>query len=126
MPLKRANEQTPCGALFDILKRFGGISHKELASPCGALFDILKRFGGISHKELASMFLSERPLADGRSPQSRSSDRSWVSRFVVHAPADASQERLFRDYGVAAQRVMNRLRTSRSGSRTCAEIGGEP
>lgn len=29
MPLKRANEQTPCGALFDILKRFGGISHKE-------------------------------------------------------------------------------------------------
>ena len=100
MPLKRANEQTPCGALFDILKRFGGISHKELAS----------------------MILSERPLADGRSPQSRSSDRSWVSRFVVHAPADASQERLFRDYGVAAQRVMNRLRTSRSGSRTCAEI----
>ena len=94
MPLKRVNEQTPCGALFDILKRFGGISHKELAS----------------------MILSERPLADGRSPQSRSSDRSWVSRFVVHAPADASQERLFRDYGVAAQRVMSRLRTSRSGS----------
>ena len=115
MPLKRANEQTPCGALFDILKRFGGISHKELAS----------------------MILSERPLADGRSPQSRSSDRSWVSRFVVHAPADASQERLFRDYGVAAQPAhqpfgLSHLRGDsrhgvRRGRRTHgACVGGEP
>ncbi len=60
MPLKRMNEQTPCGALFDILKRFGGISHKELAS----------------------MILSERPLADGRSPQSRSSDRAGLDDLV--------------------------------------------
>ncbi len=142
MPLKRANEQTPCGALFDILKRFGGISHKELASmilserpladgrsPQSRSSDRswVSRFvvhapADASQERLfrdygvaAQMILSERPLADGRSPQSRSSDRSWVSRFVVHAPADASQERLFRDYGVAAQRVMNRLRTSRSG-----------
>lgn len=100
MPLRRTSEQTPCGALFDILKRYGGISHKELAS----------------------MVLSERPLADGRSPVSRASDRSWISRFVVHAPADGSQERLFRDYGVAAQRVMNRLRSGHAGPRTCAEI----
>ncbi len=68
------------------------------------------------------MILSERPLADGRSPQSRVSDRTWVSRFIVHAPVDASQERLFRDFGVAAQRIMDRLRSGRPGSWTCAEI----
>lgn len=91
-------------------------------TPCSVMFDVLKRRGGISHKELASMILSERPLADGRSPQSRASDRTWVSRFVVHAPVSSIQPRYFLDCGVAAQRIMNRLRASRSGGMTCAEI----
>lgn len=91
-------------------------------TPCGVMFDVLKRRGGISHKELASIILSERPLADGRSPQSRASDRTWVSRFVVHAPVSAVQQRYFRDCGVAAQRIMNRLRASRSGAMSCDGI----
>ena len=37
-------------------------------TPCAAMFDTLKRFGGISHKDLAVLVLSERPLADGRTP----------------------------------------------------------
>lgn len=100
MPLMRKNDQTPCGALFDILKRCGGISHKELAT----------------------LILSERPLFDGRSPASRANDRTWVSRFIVHAPVDSTRDRYFRDYGVAAQRVMNRLHATRRGGMTCARI----
>lgn len=100
MPVKRAHNQTPCGALFDVLKRCGGMSHKELAS----------------------LILSERPLSDGRSPASRANDRTWVSRFIVHAPVDAAQARYFRDYGIAAQRVMNRLHSSRAGGLSCGEI----
>lgn len=91
-------------------------------TPCGALFDVLKRIGGINHKELATLILSERPLPDGRSPVSRANDRTWVSRFIVHAPADTTQERYFRDYGVAAQRVMNRLHAVRAGGMTCEQI----
>lgn len=89
-------------------------------TPCGALFDILKRHGGISHRNLASMILSERQLSDGRSALSRASDRSWVSHFVVHAPVGSLQPGYFRDWGVAAQRVMGRLR-ARSGRRMTNE-----
>lgn len=99
-------------------------------TPCGALFDVLKRRGGISHKELASLILSERPLSDGRSPMSRASDRTWVSRFVVHAPAGSVQLRYFRDYAVAARRILDRLH-SPAGSRMDFEeilkmVCGEP
>lgn len=80
-------------------------------TPCGVMFDVFKRSCGIKHNELAEMVLSSRPLSDGRSPKSRTSDRSWVSRFIVHAPAGSLQERYFADYGRAATRVMSRLRT---------------
>lgn len=80
-------------------------------TPCGVMFDVFKRSCAIKHNELAEMVLSSRPLSDGRSPKSRTSDRSWVSRFIVHAPAGSLQERYFADYGRAAARVMSRLRT---------------
>lgn len=63
-------------------------SQAEL-TPCGAMFDIFKRAAHLSHIELCGLVLSSRPLADGRSPQSRAADRSWVSRFIVRAPVAA-------------------------------------
>ena len=80
-------------------------------TPCGALFDVMKKHANISYKELAGLILSNRPLSDGRSPISRVGDRTWISRFIVHAPAGSLQERYFCDYGVAALRVMARLRS---------------
>lgn len=79
-------------------------------TPCGVMFDVFKRSCAIKHNELAEMVLSGRPLSDGRSPKSRTSDRSWVSRFIVHAPAGSLRDRYFADYGRAATRVMSRLR----------------
>lgn len=67
-------------------------SQAEL-TPCGAMFDIFKRAAHLSHIELCGLVLSSRPLADGRSPQSRAADRSWVSRFIVRAPVGTLQER---------------------------------
>ena len=80
-------------------------------TPCGALFDVMKKHASISYKELAGLILSNRPLSDGRSPISRVGDRTWISRFIVHAPAGSLQERYFCDYDVAALRVMARLRS---------------
>ncbi len=78
-------------------------------TPCGAMFDIFKRAAHLSHIELCGMVLSSRPLADGRSPQSRAADRSWVSRFIVRAPVGTLQERYFADYGTSAARIMSHL-----------------
>lgn len=65
-------------------------------TPCGAMFDIFKRAAHLSHIELCGLVLSSRPLADGRSPQSRAADRSWVSRFIVRAGRHASAALLCR------------------------------
>ena len=71
-------------------------------TPCGAMFDIFKRAAHLSHIELCGLVLSSRPLADGRSPQSRAADRSWVSRlrdlgrahYVAPGPAPAQSHGL--------------------------------
>lgn len=89
-------------------------------TPAGVLFDVLKRQGGIPHKELAGLILSNRPLSDGRSPLERAEDRTWVSHCIVHAPVGTVQERYFCDYGTAAVRVMGRL-CARRGRQLSAE-----
>lgn len=78
-------------------------------TPCGAMFDIFKRAAHLSHIELCGLVLSSRPLADGRSPQSRAADRSWVSRFIVRAPVGTLQHRYFAEYGTSAARIMSQL-----------------
>ena len=78
-------------------------------TPCGAMFDIFKRAAHLSHIELCGLVLSSRPLADGRSPQSRAADRSWVSRFIVRAPVGTLQQRYFAEYGTSAVRIMSQL-----------------
>lgn len=91
-------------------------------TPCGALFETMKKHGKMSYKELASLILSGRPLADGRSPVSRVDDRTWVSRFIVHAPVGSLQERYFSDYGVAALRIIARLKTRSKNAMTGDEV----
>lgn len=83
---------------------------KRDRTPSEVLFDTMKRRGGIPHRELASLILSSHPLNDGRSPLDHAKDRSWLSHVIVHAPIGAQQERYFLDYGMAATRVMGRLK----------------
>lgn len=91
-------------------------------TPCGVMFDLLKTGGGIKHNELAEIVLSGRRLADGRSPVSHASDRSWLSRFVVHAPVASLQARYFADYSASALRIVNRLRGKRGRALTDEQI----
>ena len=96
-------------------------SQAEL-TPCGAMFDIFKRAAHLSHFELCGLVLSSRPLADGRSPQSRAADRSWVSRFIVRAPVGTLQERYFADYGTSAARIMSQLALRRRNPMDAAAV----
>ena len=103
-------------------------SQAEL-TPCGAMVDIFKRTAHLSHIELCGLVLSSRPLADGRSPQSRAADCSWVSRFIVRAPVGTLQERFFADYGTSAARIMSQLGPAPSqshGLRGCDQYGVRP
>ena len=103
---------------------------KSDQTPCGVMFSVFKRAGGIKHRELAELVLSERPLPAGRSPLELSRDRTWLSHSVVHAPVGTLQKRLFRDFGAAAVRVMGRLKSRRGNAMSAEEIvsmvAGEP
>lgn len=90
------------------------------ATPTSVLFDMAKRHCGMSNKELASLLLSGRPLSDGRSPQSRLGDRTWLSRFIVHAPAGTLSDSYFCDYAVGALRFAARIK-----SRSKRALSGE-
>lgn len=91
-------------------------------TPCSVLFDTMKRQGGISYKNTAALILSGRPLSDGRSPASRVDDRTWVSRFVVHAPVGSLQENYFGDFTVSALRLISRLKTRNGKAMTSEKI----
>lgn len=95
---------------------------KDENTPCAALFDMMKRYGGISYKELASLILSGKPLFDGISPASRIEDRSWLSRFVVHAPVGSIQASYFADFPSSALRVTSRLMAKKRKSLTSRQV----
>lgn len=89
-------------------------------TPCAVLFDTMKRQGHISYKDTAALILSGRSLSDGRSPASRVDDRTWVSRFVVHAPVGSLQDNYFGDFAVSALRLISRLK-ARNGREMTSE-----
>ena len=99
-------------------------------TPCGVMFDLLKRRGGITHRELAGIVLSKRPLPSGRSPRDLAHERSWLSHSVVHAPVGSLSPRYFGDWGGAAVCVLGRLRSRRGRAMTADEVvsmlAGEP
>lgn len=91
-------------------------------TPCGVMFSLFKRAGGITHRELADIVLSRRPLPSGKSPRDLACDRSWLSHSVVHAPAGTLSPRYFRDWGSAATCVLGRLKSRRGKAMTAEEV----
>ena len=51
---------------------------------------------------------------------SRINDRTWVSRFIVHAPVGSLQDRYFCDFSVSALRIIARLK-ARTGKALSSE-----
>lgn len=102
---------------------------KEIKTPCAAFFDMMKRYGKISYKELATLILSGNPLSDGVSPVSRVNDRAWLSRYIVNAPVGSIHDRYFAEFSSAALRVVARLKTNKRNALSSAQIldlvGGE-
>lgn len=91
-------------------------------TPCSEFFGFMKKHGGISYKDLAKMILSGHPLSDGQSPASRVNDRSWVSRYVVHAPVGALQKDFFCPFSISAPRIVARLKAKKGKSFSSEQI----
>lgn len=94
----------------------------SVSTPVGKLFEILKKWGGISYREAALRLLSNRPLSNGVTPASRANDRVWLSRYVVHAPLEAVQEAYFADYGESALNIVSVLKSRQKNSLTNQQI----
>lgn len=74
-------------------------------TPLEALYALFKGDFGLSHHALSQLILSDRPQQNGSTPQQMAANTSWLSRYVVHAPMDALQDRFFADFRTSARRV---------------------
>lgn len=97
---------------------------RSISTPLGALFSILKRAGHISYKDLAALILSEKPMAGGASPISRVNDRTWISRYLVHAPVESVKSDYFMSSEKCAMRIVSRLKKHMSNREIMAMIAG--
>ena len=99
---------------------------RTASAPLGALFFIMKRYGKISYNDLATCILSEKPLAGGVSPASRVNDRTWISRYLVHAPVESVKEDYFVSHEKAAMRIISRLKKRMGNQEILDMIAGQP
>ena len=97
---------------------------RTISTPLGALFSILKRCGHISYKDLATLILSENPMPGGTSPISRANDRTWISRYLVHAPAESVKRDYFISPEKCAMRIVSRLKKHMNNREIMAMIAG--
>lgn len=97
---------------------------RSISTPLGALFSILKRTGRISYKDLAALILSEKPMAGGVSPISRVNDRTWISRYLVHAPVESVKSDYFISCEKCAMRIVSRLKKHMGNGEIMAMVAG--
>lgn len=90
-------------------------------SPCGALFDFLKKYGRIKHSDAAALLLSGKPLADGKSAMARAGEPTWLSRFIVNAPQETLQRAYFTNPGISSIKIASRL-TATHGTRGSLDL----
>lgn len=90
-------------------------------TPCAVFFDTLKKYAGMSYKETASLVLSTNSQPGTASPVSRANDRTWLSRYIVHAPVDAIHEGYFAGFDQSALKVIARIKSSKKGTLATSE-----
>lgn len=78
-------------------------------TPGSYLYDELRKTAHLSNREAAQILLSDRPIFAGRSPRSRISERTFLSRDVVHAHPDNVNPAFFADFSESAYEVTSRL-----------------
>lgn len=78
------------------------------ATPSEVLFDVLKGDLGINNRDAARILLSDRPAGSKPAPRLRVTEKTFLSRYVVHVnPATAKIDRaMFADFSQSVQNLM--------------------
>lgn len=78
-------------------------------TPSSYLFADLRTFGGITNKEAAQELLTDETSYGGRSPRSRITERTFLSRQVVHAAPTEVHPEFFADFTQSAQTITGKI-----------------
>lgn len=83
--------------------------YMERETPRSVLFADLKQFGCMSYTDAATLLLNDLPIFGGISPRARLSDRTFLSRSVVHVSPTDPHEELFGDLPQASLTLFGRI-----------------
>lgn len=78
-------------------------------TPGSYMYDELRKTAHLSNRDAAQILLSDRPIFAGRSPRSRISERTFLSRDVVHVQPDNVNPSFFADFSQSAHTITSRL-----------------
>lgn len=85
-------------------------------TPSAAMFDDLRRFGGITNRDAAWLLLNPKPTNEGKSLRDRVDSRTFLSREIVHSEPGSIHPEQFRAFDVSTQNIIARMAANRSGS----------
>ena len=92
-------------------------------TPSSAMFDDLRRFGGISHRSAAGTLISKDVTYGGKPLTLRLDDKTFLSREVVHAQPGKLPPELFGDFVDSAKTLTARLISAQGGGKNgCVEV----
>ena len=78
-------------------------------TPGSYMYDELRKTAHLSNRDAAQILLSDRPIFAGRSPRSRISERTFLSRDVVHVQPDNVNPAIFAEFSQSAYTITSRL-----------------
>lgn len=92
-----------------------------IETPSSYMFSDLRTFGGLTNREAAWELLSATVPYGGKAPRMRISDRTFLSRQVVHALPGQVHPELFSDFFQSSQTITGRIVANRPDPRTARE-----
>lgn len=84
-------------------------------TPSSLMYEDLRKNAGLSNRDAARILLSNRPIFAGRTPRDRITERTFLSREVVHVLPDNVNGMMFGDFSQSAQTITGRLASKLGG-----------
>ena len=89
------------------------MAEREL--PSSYMYQDLHVQTGMSNQDLATVILSSRPIFQGRSPRDRVTERSFLSREIVHMQPERVNPALLADFSESARHLVSTMVSHKGG-----------
>ena len=84
-------------------------------TPCSVLYNDIRSFGGLKHLEIARMFINGNSYLGSTLLEKCSSNRSYLTRYIVHREPDQCAPAIYSDFTVT---------TLNLSAAICSKLGG--